>query len=293
VRKTEMQKQYSVDREARAARRWKSRTSRTVASLRREDGTWHKLETARDVSPETAEAEVIVAALARDFKGSVNFYKTDWGGNKPHAEAVAAAEEMDEWHRRQAAEKPARDLSWSDLSALAKKSVPDSLAAWCRMKDAAQSDLEAGYRAAQVLGYHPDAWELAQFLAVRDALADEWQPRGGCESALIDMMAAAFSLWMYWTGISHERAIRTHNEQRKEVGRFESQGWKSPYQSEADAVDQAHRLSDGYNRQFLRVLRQLRDLRRYSPPVIVNNGGQVNVANQQVNVSTRADSISE
>jgi uncharacterized protein YggE len=53
----------------------------------------------------------------------------------------------------------------------------------------------------------------------------------------------------------------------------------------ADAIDQAHRLADGYNRQFLRVLRQLRDLRRYAPPVIVNNGGQVNVANQQVNVA--------
>jgi hypothetical protein len=38
---------------------------------------------------------------------------------------------------------------------------------------------------------------------------------------------------------------------------------------------------------FLRTLRQMRDLRRYTPPVIVNNGGQVNVAangGQQVNV---------
>ena len=54
------------------------------------------------------------------------------------------------------------------------------------------------------------------------------------------------------------------------------------------ATDQAVRLADGYNRQFLRVLRQLRDLRRYTPPVIVNNGGQVNVAangGQQVNVT--------
>jgi hypothetical protein len=44
-----------------------------------------------------------------------------------------------------------------------------------------------------------------------------------------------------------------------------------------------------YNRQFLRVLRQLRDLRRYSPVEIQNNGGQVNVAAngnaQQVSVN--------
>ena len=51
-----------------------------------------------------------------------------------------------------------------------------------------------------------------------------------------------------------------------------------------DAVDQAHRLADGYNRQFLRVLRQLRDLRRYAP-VVIQNAQQVNVGNQQLNVS--------
>jgi hypothetical protein len=49
-------------------------------------------------------------------------------------------------------------------------------------------------------------------------------------------------------------------------------------------VDQAHRLADGYNRQFLRVLRQLRDLRRYAP-VVIQNAQQVNVGNQQLNVS--------
>lgn len=62
-------------------------------------------------------------------------------------------------------------------------------------------------------------------------------------------------------------------------------GWRSPFQGTADAIDQAYRLADSYNRQFLRTLRQMRDLRRYTPSVIVNNGGQVNVANQQVNVT--------
>jgi hypothetical protein len=89
---------------------------------------------------------------------------------------------------------------------------------------------------------------------------------------------------MYWAKIAHERVMRTHDEQRERTKRFEFAGWKSPYQSEADAVDQAHRFADGYNRQFLRVLRQLRDLRRYAP-VIIQNVGQVNVGNQQVNVS--------
>jgi hypothetical protein len=35
---------------------------------------------------------------------------------------------------------------------------------------------------------------------------------------------------------------------------------------------------------FLRTLRALRDLRRYAPPVIVQNAGQVNIGQKQVNV---------
>jgi hypothetical protein len=54
------------------------------------------------------------------------------------------------------------------------------------------------------------------------------------------------------------------------------------------AIDQATRLADGYDRRFLRTLRQLRDLRRYARPVIINNGGQENVANQQVKVAQQA-----
>jgi hypothetical protein len=68
------------------------------------------------------------------------------------------------------------------------------------------------------------------------------------------------------------------------LNRRENNGWKSSYQGEAEAIEQAHRLADGYNRQSLRILRQLRDLRRYSPVVIQNNGAQVDVAAQQVNV---------
>ena len=39
------------------------------------------------------------------------------------------------------------------------------------------------------------------------------------------------------------------------------------------------------HRTFLRALRALRDLRRYTPSVLVQNAGQVNVGSQQVNVA--------
>ena len=50
------------------------------------------------------------------------------------------------------------------------------------------------------------------------------------------------------------------------------------------AMDQSAAMADRFHRIFMRTLRALRDLRRYSPLVIVQNAGQVNVGGQQVNV---------
>ena len=55
-------------------------------------------------------------------------------------------------------------------------------------------------------------------------------------------------------------------------------------------VNQAADMADRFNRLFLRTLRQLRDLRRYSMPVMINNPEQVNIAadgGQQVNVNAK------
>jgi hypothetical protein len=49
-------------------------------------------------------------------------------------------------------------------------------------------------------------------------------------------------------------------------------------------------MADRFNRMFLRTLRQMRDLRRYGTPVVIQNAGQVNVAangGQQVNVQKK------
>jgi hypothetical protein len=52
-------------------------------------------------------------------------------------------------------------------------------------------------------------------------------------------------------------------------------------------LDHCTQMADRFQRMFLRVLRQMRDLRRYSVPVTINNPKQVNIAadgGQQVNV---------
>ena len=189
-------------------------------------------------------------------------------------------------HRRQYVQglQP-NEVNWEQVAAIAEVSMDDGLALWIRLKETADDELESGRRAAKVAGDNASPYALAQFLAIRDQFADQWQPQGGIESAMVDMLTISFSLQMYWSGIAHDRALRVHNRQRESLKRYESSGWTSPYQSEADAIEQAQKLADGYNRQFLRVLRQVRDLRRYTP-VVIQNAQQVNVGNQQLNVSS-------
>ena len=176
------------------------------------------------------------------------------------------------------------EINWGHLTAVAEVNTDDCFKLWSRVREAADDELQSGMRGAKVAGDNSDPYALARYLAIRDSFADQWQPQGGIESAMVEMLATAYSLQLYWSTVAHDRAMRVHDRQREALKRFEAGGWKSPYQSEADAVDQAHRLADGYNRQFLRVLRQLRDLRRYAP-VVIQNAQQVNLGNQQVNVS--------
>lgn len=286
--KKEKKRAFAVNRDERNKRRRVLRREEHTHLMIHQDG--RKLEDKREFETcvEHAEGRQIVAEMARAFVGTINFHKSEYGGSKPHDEAVKEAMAMQEQRRAWVEGLQPEKVDWQHLAALGEHSMSDALSLWTRVCEAADDELESGIRASKVAGNNTEAYALAQFLAIRDAFADQWQPQGGIESAMIDMLTVSFSLQMYWSTIAHERALHDHDEQRKDLHRFETMGWKSPYQYQADAVEQAYRLADGYNRQFLRVLRQLRDLRRYAPPVIVNNGGQVNVAangGQQVNVT--------
>jgi hypothetical protein len=55
-------------------------------------------------------------------------------------------------------------------------------------------------------------------------------------------------------------------------------------------LDHCTQMADRFNRMYLRVLRQMRDLRRYGVPVTINNPKQVNIAadgGQQVNARAK------
>jgi hypothetical protein len=283
---------FAYDREARTKRKQtrppRARNRRYVMSKPDSGEPQQTLE--RQYQPTLAECEQrqFVAQLAESYVGVLKFYKSPYSGEKPHDLAVEEAEAFHrntlEWLRSQPEGLIPSRIGWRHLSAIAEEDMQKALATWAAVCEQADDHLASGNRAAEVAGAR-EPYELAQFMAIRAAFADEWQPRGGIESALIDMLVVAFSLQMYWTAIAHARSTEIMASEREATRGRDARGWRTPHHSVADAIEQAYRHADGYNRQFLRVLRQMRDLRRYAPPVIVNNGGQVNVGQQQVNVN--------
>src|SRR5678816_4132842 len=80
-------------------------------------------------------------------------------------------------------------------------------------------------------------WRRAQFLAIRNAFVDEWQPRGGIELPLIDQMAQAHSLYLHWVERAHVQASLEGTKQKRELG--EKGRWQPRTLGVAEALDQS------------------------------------------------------
>ena len=96
-------------------------------------------------------------------------------------------------------------MSWW-LSALMESDPEAGWAVWERVKAEASDELASGHRAALAICWDDSPWRRAQFLAIRQAFVDEWQPRGGIELTLIDQMAQAHSLYLHWIERAHMQA---------------------------------------------------------------------------------------
>ncbi|MCA1600377.1 MAG: hypothetical protein LC776_01595 [Acidobacteria bacterium] len=220
---------FEVDRPARAARRSTRRTVKRTYLLQKPTGETISREQEFETSPMESEARQIVAEAAQSSIDTIEFYKSERGGGLPHKEAFEQARKIQEWRREHVEGLLPEKVDWEHLAAVAEVNTDDALKLWARVREAADDELESGMRGAKVMG-HTTPYGLAQYLAIRDSFADQWQPQGGIEAAMIDMMTVSFSLQMYWSTVAHEQAIRTHDDQREESKRFESNGWKSPNQ---------------------------------------------------------------
>jgi hypothetical protein len=59
--------------------------------------------------------------------------------------------------------------------------------------------------------------------------------------------------------------------------------WQPPRVTDSEAIEQAAAMVDRFHRIMMRTIRQLQNLRRNPPVVMVRKAGQVNVGQQQVN----------
>ena len=173
-------------------------------------------------------------------------------------------------------QRPPTETSWWDLDQMAAHDPDLAAERWLEIKEAARQELTSGHRVAESVANSDEyAWKRAQFLALRDELSSEWSPRNGLEWTLIDMMAQAWTGQMIWM----KKLVTLESIQTSESSS------KTNVISPA-ALDQAAIMLDRFNRIFMRALRQLRDLRRYT--VVIQGAGQVNIGEQQVNVVDHA-----
>jgi hypothetical protein len=197
-------------------------------------------------------------------------------------------------------------VHWSDLEGLLERDLAKFRERWEEIKQAAREELGSGHRAAQLVevsGSTP--WDRARFLALRQELTEGWQPRNGVERHLMDQLAQAWTAYEFWLQKLMPKAMR---EARMEVRVEEAreQAWRGKGLESApsatvcehskrvgpigfEIVEQAGAMVERFHRMYLRTLRALQDLRKGPQPVFVQNAGQVNVGQQQVNMAHKAN----
>ena len=198
---------------------------------------------------------------------------------------------------------PTDSIGFRDLLSLHENNPASAENLWEKIKHEAKSEFESGNRAAKVFepaDYMKDAWNRASYLGVRDSLCEEYKPRGGVGLSMIDAIAQAWLQLQFWTEESVKRAKTRPREEDEEFLAWKKLQcdsrrlqwldghWDIPDELEQKAVEQAAQMADRWQRMYFRAIRQLRDWRRYTPQVTINNPNQVNIAAdgaQQVNVS--------
>ena len=179
-------------------------------------------------------------------------------------------------------ETPPEQLSWWVLGRVAGQNPEQAHAIWERTLDEAHNELSSGNRGAKSVEAAATPWDRAQYLTLLDTFIADLQPRGGVESALVDTLAQAYTTQLRWLA---RLTILSNAEAQRQDREIEHDGvWRPPTVEAAAAIDQAAAMVDRFNRLFARTLRAFRDLRRYTPQVVVQNVGQLNLAQAQVNV---------
>ena len=234
-----------------------------------------------------AEFEPLAALMANAYRRQVNFYRNEYERELPDALRLAGEADTKEKQSAflaQLREMPADQVTWGYLRHLEDGREGDALRKWEEVKAFAKDEMTSGMRgAAAVEDLSPSQsgpLGRARYGALVAEMAKDWTPLTGMEMLLIEQMAQAYTMQLHWTAQYSFYCVYRTAKVDEERGMV-----TLPRVTESQMVSDAAAMVDRWNRMFLRCLRQLRDLRRYSP-VVINNPAQVNVGQQQVNVNT-------
>src|SRR5215217_3607971 len=231
-----------------------------------------------------------VGSLARQLAASyhqmVEFYQNEMKlpGSEADMRARGAMPDADpERDRHLAFEEPADQVHWWTISRLAERDPDAALAAWERIKVEAANELATGHRTARALEWGDRPWDRARFLAILSAFERQWEPRGGIEAALIDVLAQSFAEFLEWAEISTVRSEAEADTEERSIKR--GGYWGPPRVAIAEAMSDAAQRVERAHRRFLVTLRAMQDLRRPSA-VSIGHAEQVNVGGQQIVVAS-------
>ncbi|MGI8493817.1 MAG: hypothetical protein ACR2L1_00705, partial [Pyrinomonadaceae bacterium] len=179
-----------------------------------------------DIPIDSLESQVGYSSLIRQLHDSytrtIAFYRSFAGGSLSAEEARERA-----FHRCENTEEakkifsrvmsyPYENISFDDLHTLSGYAPRVAERLWETIKDEGRSEFEAGHLAANTMSpvhYMKNAWNIAKYLGVRESFINDWQPQGGIELSLIDMLAQTFFQWQYWL---EETVKRSQTEPRRE-----------------------------------------------------------------------------
>jgi hypothetical protein len=131
-------------------------------------------------------------------------------------------------------------------------------------------------------------YQRATFGVVLESFERAWQPTNVIEQTMLEMLVQAYLSYNHWLRVAMNAAEYAYNV--IEPDNAKDGRWNPPRLSADETIENAMAMADRFNRLYLRVLRQMRDLRRYTPALTINNPQQVNIAadgGQQVNMTQK------
>jgi hypothetical protein len=242
---------------------------------------------------ERSEARALAQSLGENYKRRVRYYKNCLLGmpkDSPDREWFTP-EKIDGYAKdgslNSILNSLADNITWTELQTLMEANQDAGAIVWRAMKRMAREDLAGGQSAGQAILARETPERYAQFQVMHEGYMEAWKPRNAIEQSLVETLVQAQLCYMRWLSVACVTSEHTYNAiepRNKQEGE-----WQTPRLSAAETIENAMAMADRFNRLYLRTLRQMRDLRRYSVPVTINNPKQVNIAaegGQQVNVQS-------